>query len=62
MRVIQWEPFRDVDDMFDRFVAETVRRWPRQGVAAQPMASTSSRPSCPKSARKTSASPCRTAC
>jgi HSP20 family protein len=30
MRVIKWEPFRDVDDMFDRFVAETVRRWPRQ--------------------------------
>ena len=23
MRVIKWEPFRDVDDMFDRFVAET---------------------------------------
>jgi HSP20 family protein len=22
--------------MFDRFVAETVRRWPRQGAAAQP--------------------------
>jgi HSP20 family protein len=36
MRVIRWEPFRDVDDMFDRFVAETVRRWPRQGAAAQP--------------------------
>ena len=36
MRVIKWEPLRDVDDMFDRFVAETVRRWPRQGVAAQP--------------------------
>jgi HSP20 family protein len=35
MRVIKWEPFRDVDDMFDRFVAETVRRWPREGVAAQ---------------------------
>ena len=30
MRVIKWEPFRDVDDVFDRFVAETVRRWPRQ--------------------------------
>ena len=29
MRVIKWEPFRDVDDMFDRFFAETVRRWPR---------------------------------
>jgi HSP20 family protein len=36
MRVIRWEPFRDVDDMFDRFVAETVRRWPRQAVSAQP--------------------------
>ena len=36
MRVIKWEPFRDVDDMFDRFFAETVRRWPRQGAAAQP--------------------------
>jgi HSP20 family protein len=30
MRVIKWEPFRDVDDMFDRFFAETLRRWPRQ--------------------------------
>ena len=29
MRVIKWEPFRDVDDVFDRFVAETLRRWPR---------------------------------
>ena len=29
MRVIKWEPFRDVDDMFDRFFAETLRRWPR---------------------------------
>jgi len=29
MRVIKWEPFRDVDDMFDRFFAETMRRWPR---------------------------------
>jgi HSP20 family protein len=29
MRVIKWEPFRDVDDIFDRFVAETMRRWPR---------------------------------
>ena len=36
MRVIRWEPFRDVDDMFDRFVAETVRRWPRQGQVTQP--------------------------
>jgi len=30
MRVIKWEPFRDVDDVFDRFVAETLRRCPRQ--------------------------------
>jgi HSP20 family protein len=29
MRVIKWEPFRDVDDVFDRFLAETMRRWPR---------------------------------
>jgi len=30
MRVIKWEPFRDVDDIFDRFFAEAVRRMPRQ--------------------------------
>ena len=36
MRVIKWEPFRDVDDVFDRFFAESMRRWPRQGVATQP--------------------------
>jgi len=35
MRVIRWEPFRDVDDMFDRFFAETVRRWPGQGATSQ---------------------------
>jgi HSP20 family protein len=35
MRVIKWEPFRDVDDVFDRFVAETLRRWPRQAAEAQ---------------------------
>jgi HSP20 family protein len=28
MRVIKWEPFRDVDDVFNRFFAETLRRWP----------------------------------
>ena len=28
MRVIRWEPFRDMDDVFDRFFAETMRRWP----------------------------------
>ncbi len=35
MRVIKWEPFRDVDDVFDRFFAETMRRWPRNGAQAQ---------------------------
>jgi HSP20 family protein len=35
MRVIKWEPFRDVDDVFDRFVAETLRRWPRQAAEGQ---------------------------
>jgi len=29
MRVIKWEPFRDMDDVFDRFFAESMRRWPR---------------------------------
>jgi HSP20 family protein len=29
MRVIKWEPFRDMDDVFDRVFAETMRRWPR---------------------------------
>ena len=29
MRVIKWEPFRDVDDMFERVFADTLRRWPR---------------------------------
>jgi len=35
MRVIKWEPFRDVDDVFDRFIAETMRRAPRQAVQTQ---------------------------
>jgi HSP20 family protein len=30
MRVIKWEPFRDIDDVFDRFVADAFRRYPRQ--------------------------------
>jgi HSP20 family protein len=30
MRVIQWEPFRDMDEVFNRFVADTLRRWPAQ--------------------------------
>jgi len=33
MRVIRWEPFRDVDDVFNRFFAETLRRWPAAGAA-----------------------------
>ena len=36
MRVIKWEPFRDVDDVFDRFFAESMRRWPRHAAAAPP--------------------------
>lgn len=30
MRVIKWEPFRDVDDVFDRFFADAFRRVPRR--------------------------------
>ena len=26
MRVIKWEPFRDMDDIFNRFFADTLRR------------------------------------
>ena len=29
MRVIKWDPFRDVDDLFDRFMADTLQRMPR---------------------------------
>ncbi len=41
MRVIKWEPFRDMDDVFNRFFSDTLRRWPIQGAgyandAAQP--------------------------
>ena len=35
MRVIKWEPFRDVDDVFDRFIAESLRHWPRPAQAAR---------------------------
>jgi len=35
MRVIKWEPFRDVDDVFDRVFAETMRRWPRPATEAR---------------------------
>ena len=31
MRVIKWEPFRDMDDIFNRFFADTLRRFPMQG-------------------------------
>ena len=33
MRVIKWEPFRDMDDVFDRFIAESIRHWPRAATA-----------------------------
>jgi HSP20 family protein len=36
MRVIKWEPFRDADDVFDRFIADTMRRWARPGTEAAP--------------------------
>lgn len=29
MRIIKWQPIRDVDDMFDRFLAESMRLRPR---------------------------------
>ena len=32
MRVIKWEPFREVDDVFDRIFADAFRRWPRASV------------------------------
>ena len=36
MRVIHWEPFRDIDNIFDRFVADTLRRQARPAGTAQP--------------------------
>jgi len=30
MRVIKWEPFRDMDDVFNRIIADTLRRLPVQ--------------------------------
>jgi HSP20 family protein len=36
MRVIKWEPFRDVDDVFDRFFADAFRRFPRQAGESRP--------------------------
>jgi HSP20 family protein len=35
MRVIKWEPFRNVDDVFDRFMADALRRWPRAQAEAR---------------------------
>ena len=34
MRVIRWEPFRDMDDVFNRFFADSVRRFPQAGFGA----------------------------
>ena len=36
MRVIKWEPFRDIDDVFDRFLADAFRRAPRQAAEGLP--------------------------
>jgi HSP20 family protein len=36
MRVIKWEPFRDIDDVFDRFLADAFRRVPRQPAEGRP--------------------------
>jgi HSP20 family protein len=36
MRVIKWEPFREMDDVFDRVIADAFRRQPRQGVEGMP--------------------------
>ncbi len=36
MRVIKWEPFRDMDDVFDRFFADAYRRLPRRSADVQP--------------------------
>ena len=36
MRVIKWEPFRDMDDVFDRFFTDAYRRLPRRAADVQP--------------------------
>jgi HSP20 family protein len=36
MRVIKWEPFRDMDDVFDRFFADAFRRLPRNAAEGRP--------------------------
>jgi len=35
MRVIHWEPFRDIDDIFDRFFADAARRQARAAGQSQ---------------------------
>jgi HSP20 family protein len=35
MRVIHWEPFRDIDDVFDRFFADRLRQQARAAGPAQ---------------------------
>lgn len=35
MRVIHWEPFRDIDDIFDRFFADVARRQARPAAQGQ---------------------------
>ena len=36
MRLIHWEPFRDIDGIFDRYLADTLRRAPRDALQAGP--------------------------
>lgn len=36
MRMIQWEPFRDLDTVFDRFLTDSLRRTGRTGAQTQP--------------------------
>ena len=44
MRVINWEPFRDMDDVFDRFFADAFRRLPRNAAGRHGRRSTGRRP------------------
>jgi HSP20 family protein len=37
MRVIKWQPFRDIDDMFDRVFPDAMRRWPRVAGEERPV-------------------------
>jgi len=36
MRVVNWEPFRDMDDVFDRLFADAYRRLPRNAAEGKP--------------------------